>query len=57
MAVISTGDEVVAAGTDPERHQIRNSNGPMLGAAARGLGLPRVTLLHADDTEDALHRR
>jgi len=56
MAVISTGDEVVAAGTDPERHQIRNSNGPMLGAAARGLGLPRVTLLHADDTEDALHR-
>jgi len=35
VAVASTGDELVA---DPDRHQIRDSNGPMLAALAQRLG-------------------
>jgi molybdopterin molybdotransferase len=54
LAVISTGDEVVAEGAEVGASQIRNSNGPMLAAMARELGVVQATLLHARDTEEAL---
>jgi len=54
LAVISTGDEVVAEGEAVGASQIRNSNGPMLAAMARELGVARVALLHARDNEAAL---
>lgn len=39
VAVIPTGDEIVEVGVTPGPGQIRNSNGPMLRAQCRALGL------------------
>jgi molybdopterin molybdotransferase len=54
VAVIATGDELVPAGAPPGPAQIRNSNGPMLAAAVRRIGLAEPALLHARDTLESL---
>lgn len=60
LAAITTGAELVPAECVPGPAQIRDSNGPMLLALARGVGLDAVERLHAADTVDsiveALHR-
>ena len=56
VAVISTGDELVPLGAPLQEGQIRNSNGPMLVALCRQLGVASVLLLHARDTEASLER-
>jgi len=56
VAVIATGDEVVDAAEQPGASEIRNSNGPMLGAAVQQLGLPPPRLLHAADSAESLSR-
>jgi len=38
IAVLPTGDELVDCGASPAASQIRNSNGPMIGAIASGWG-------------------
>lgn len=53
VAIISTGDELVATGGTLREGQIRDSNGPMLIAQARDLGVT-ATLLHARDTQESL---
>jgi molybdopterin molybdotransferase len=55
LAVISTGDEVVSGSeTAVGEDKIRNSNGPMLAAMARRIGLSGVDQLHALDTPQSL---
>lgn len=50
VALLSTGNELVAAGTAPGRDQIVNSNGPMLGALFAAAGAELVDLgIVADD--------
>jgi molybdopterin molybdotransferase len=56
LAVITTGAELVPLDRPPGPAQIRDSNGPMLGALARGMGLPGPLPLHADDTVEAIVR-
>lgn len=51
--LLSTGDEIVDPDREPDDHQIRNSNGPMLAAALRTQGLtPRVIGVARDDAKD-----
>ncbi len=55
VAIITTGDEVVAPGETPAPFQIRNSNGPALEAvlaAHPSIEVTRVT--HVRDEDDAL---
>jgi molybdopterin molybdotransferase len=54
VAIVSTGNELVAPESRPGEAQIRDSNGPMLAAAARQAGAGSVTELHAQDTLAAL---
>ena len=54
LAVITTGPELVPPDRQPSTAQIRDSNGPMLVAMARGMGLPGPLHLHADDTVGAI---
>jgi len=54
VAIITTGNEVALLGESPSAAQIRNSNGPMLVAMARCLGLTGVTHCHARDSMDEL---
>ena len=49
LAVITTGTELVSTGTTPGLAQIRDSNGPMLVAMARDMGLHTPSHRHADD--------
>jgi molybdopterin molybdotransferase len=50
LAILPTGDELVDVSQRPQRGQIRNSNGPMLAAMARQLGLqPRLLPTVSDD--------
>lgn len=44
IAVLPTGNELVECDQLPDRGQIRNSNGPMLTAMARSIGLDVTTL-------------
>ena len=54
LTVITTGNEVASPGEMPGPAQIRNSNGPMLAAMARCLGLTEVMHMHARDTMEEL---
>jgi molybdopterin molybdotransferase len=54
VAIISTGDELVEAGTRPEGAHIRNSNGPMLAAMAARVGASPEYLGIAPDERAAL---
>jgi molybdopterin molybdotransferase len=56
VGILSTGDEVVDAGTLPEPHQVRNSNAHCLGAQLREIGLTGIDLGIAPDTSADLRR-
>jgi molybdopterin molybdotransferase len=56
VAVVTTGDEIVAADTVPGPGQIRDANGPALAAQVRDAGGAPLDPLHAADTEADLHR-
>ncbi|MEX1223780.1 MAG: molybdopterin molybdotransferase MoeA, partial [Pirellulales bacterium] len=56
VAVLSTGNELVAPELLPAAGQIRNSNGPMLLAAARSAGATPIDLGIGRDEVDALRR-
>jgi molybdopterin molybdotransferase len=50
--VLTSGDEVRPVDAALERHQIRNSNGPMVSALLRRLGAEPIACVHvADDLE------
>ncbi|WP_400191578.1 molybdopterin molybdotransferase MoeA [Hymenobacter sp. B81] len=55
LAVVSTGDELVAISQVPLPHQIRRSNGLMLQAAAQAAGA-EADLFHFDDDPAVLRR-
>ena len=57
VRVISTGNELVAAGEPIAAHQIRMSNGPALLALLRSHGYARVEHDHIVDEVDALRDR
>jgi molybdopterin molybdotransferase len=57
VAVLSTGNELTEAGTDPGPSQIRNSNGPMLIPLLRRLGGNVKDLGSCRDEPDALRAR
>ncbi len=54
VAVITTGAELTAPGQEPGLGEIRDSNGPMLSAMARDLGLEQVACQHAEDVIEAI---
>ncbi|HEX7354664.1 MAG TPA: gephyrin-like molybdotransferase Glp, partial [Mycobacteriales bacterium] len=54
VAIVSTGDELVAAGTEPGPAQLVDSNGPALAVAARAAGAEVVHVARASDDPDAL---
>jgi molybdopterin molybdotransferase len=54
VAVLSTGDELVAAGRFPGPAQVVDSNGPALAAAARAAGAEVVHVGRLPDLPDAL---
>ena len=56
LAVITTGVELVPIGQPLRPGQIRDSNGPMLAAMARGTGVATPVHLHADDRLDVIVR-
>ncbi len=56
LSVLPTGDEIVDCSTKPGKAQIRNSNGPMLVAMARNLGLEVSDLGIGRDKESELSR-
>ena len=50
VAILATGDELLAIDGKPEPHQIRNSNSPMLAAQVRRAGgVPRVLPVAPDE--------
>jgi len=53
LALISTGDELVAPGRDLSPGEIRDANGPALTAAARAAGAEVVANLRVGDNRDA----
>jgi molybdopterin molybdotransferase len=57
LAVLTTGNELVAIGEKPAPGQIRNSNGPMLVAGGTRAGAAAVEIPTARDTHDDLSRR
>lgn len=56
VAVLATGDEIVALEEEPAVHQIRNSNSYMLAALVRAAGGVPAILPVARDTRDALQQ-
>ena len=56
VAVLATGNELVPASQTPAPGQIRNSNGPMLVAAARACGAAPLDLSFARDDRQELLR-
>src|SRR5205807_8194183 len=57
IAVLATGNELVSAAERPVAGQIRNSNGPMLLAAARHAGTTAVDLGVARDEKQPLRQK
>ena len=57
VAVLPTGDELVSVNERPAAGQIRNSNGPLLLAAAQRCGAVAVDLGVGRDDRDDLRRR
>lgn len=57
VAVLSTGDELVPAGTDPAPHQMFDSNRPMLAALLRAWGFEVLDLGRAPDDADEVRAR
>jgi molybdopterin molybdotransferase len=54
VAILATGDEIVALDQRPAPHQIRNSNSYMLAALVRATGAEAAILPVAIDTKDSL---
>ncbi len=54
VAIIATGDELVAAGQTPSPHQIISSNGPGIVAAVEAFGGESIDLGIARDTPESL---
>ena len=54
LAIITTGAELIPPGQKPGPSEIRDSNGPMLVAMARDLGLDQVVHDHAEDSLDSI---
>lgn len=54
VALVSTGDELVAIGATPEYGQIRNSNATVIAATLQGLGAHIVTSETVGDLRDPL---
>jgi len=54
VAIIATGDELVAAGQTPSPHQIISSNGPGLVAAVEAFGAIAIDIGIARDTPESL---
>ncbi len=54
VAIVSTGDELVAVGEAVLPHLIRQSNGPALAAMLARCGISGVVPVHARDTPEAL---
>jgi molybdopterin molybdotransferase len=57
VAILPTGNEIVPVGEMPARGQIRNSNGPMLVAAAERAGAEASEIGIARDDRDELRRK
>ncbi len=57
LAILPTGNELVAVGEKPGDGQIRNSNGPMLVAAGTRAGTHAIEITTARDTHEDLIRR
>ncbi len=57
VAVLSTGDEIVAPHETPGPHQIRNSNTPMLLAQVREAGFDATDLGAAPDRRELLRQK
>jgi molybdopterin molybdotransferase len=57
VAVFSTGDELVPAGEALAPGQIHDSNGPMLAALVRGLGLEAAEVGHLPDDLNVSRQR
>jgi molybdopterin molybdotransferase len=56
VAILPTGNELVPVGEKPAQGQIRNSNGPMLVAAAERAGAAAMELGIARDNRDLLRQ-
>ena len=54
MAIISTGDELIAPGTPPEYGQIPDSNAPLIAATLRQLGAEPTHQLRIRDSAASL---
>lgn len=54
VAILATGDEIVAVTEKPAPHQIRNSNSYMLATLVRSAGADATVLPVARDTREAL---
>ena len=54
LSIITTGAELAAQDQVPRPEQIRDSNGPMLAAMARQMGVEPPAHRHADDNLDAI---
>jgi molybdopterin molybdotransferase len=57
VAIVTSGDEVVAPGMAPEAHQIRNSNAPMLSECFGRFGGDVVEVIHLPDDAELTRRR
>ena len=54
QAIVTTGAELIPPGRSPGPAEIRDSNGPMLQAMAREMGLEQPPHLHAADRLEAI---